>query len=80
METIKFTPEEIKALKKFAQEGLLSLNPVKRIPLDRKFTTTRSVRIPTKLLEMVLEKEPNFNAVVEKLLFEFVGCRPELLK
>lgn len=79
---MEFTPEEIKALKKFAHDRLLNSRMTNPVSLNRKYPTTRSVRIPIRLLELVMEKEPNsnFNAIVETLLFEFVGSPEELLK
>ena len=77
----KLTAEEIEILRKMIQERLSrDTFPPKRIRLKREFTTNKTVRIPTELLKAAIKREPNFSALVELLIFEWLGSPPELLE
>lgn len=80
MEQMELTQEEIIIVKQMIQERLSRDASPRKIHLKRDLTSTKSVRIPTRMLEMVMAKGENFSSLVERLLFEYLGRPDELLE
>lgn len=74
------TAEEITILREMIQERLSRNISPKRLRLKREFTTNKSVRLPKELLLAATRREPNFSALVERLIFEWLGSPEELLE
>lgn len=74
------TAEEVLILREMIQERSLRESSPKKLHLKRDMTSTKTIRIPTRLLELVMAKDPNFSPLVERLLFEFVGSPEELIE
>ena len=74
----KLTQEEIRILKQMVLERLSRENSPKKIHLKRAQTKPKTVRLSAPLLEMALAKEANFSALVERLVFEWLGSPEEL--
>lgn len=68
-----FTAEEIRVLKKLVKERLKKGSVPTKILFDRTKTSMKTVRLPSAMLKDAAKKEPNFNRLIEYLLWEFLG-------
>ncbi|MGC8660785.1 MAG: hypothetical protein ACP5U1_17110 [Desulfomonilaceae bacterium] len=69
----EFTAEEIKILKKIAKERQKKGAIPTKILFDRTKTVLKTIRLPTAMVVDSAKKEPNFNRLIEFLLWDFLG-------
>lgn len=68
-----FTAEEVRVLKKLVKERLKKGAIPTKILFDRTKTTMKTVRLPTAMIKDAAKREPNFNRLIEYLVWEFLG-------
>jgi hypothetical protein len=67
-----FTAEEMRVLKKLVKERLKKGAVPTKILFDRSNTTMKTVRLPKAMVNDAAKREPNFNRLIEYLLWEFL--------
>ena len=72
----QFTAEEIRVLKKMVKERLKKGSIPTKILFDRTKTMMKTIRLPSAMVNDSAKREPNFNRLIEYLLWEFLGKRP----
>lgn len=69
----RLTVEEIRILKRMVRERMKKGAIPTKILFDRNKTTMKTVRLPTAMVTDAGKREPNFNRLIEYLLWEFLG-------
>ena len=69
----RLTVEEIRILKRMVRERMKKGAIPTKILFDRTNTGMKTVRLPTAMVNDAAKREPNFNRLIEYLLWEFLG-------
>jgi hypothetical protein len=78
-QSLVFTPEEVDALKTIALQYLNAGNLPQRLEFDRSDVQIKTVRLNRRMIEDATKLEPNFNKLVELLVWRFLGESREYL-
>lgn len=68
-----FTADEIRVLKKMVKERQKKGAIPTKILFDRTKTMMKTIRLPAAMVKDSAKKEPNFNRLIEFLLWDFLG-------
>jgi hypothetical protein len=69
----QLTTEEIRILKRMVKERQRKGDIPTKILFDRTKTGMKTIRLPAAMIADAAKREPNFNRLMEYLLWEFLG-------